>query len=79
MTYDALDRNRCLDILAGYGVGPKTIRIMRKYWVRIQMATKAGEHYRPVLQIHRGVTQGDPLSPTTLNLVVDASSNLGWQ
>ena len=26
--YGALDIERCLDILAGYGVGPRTIRIL---------------------------------------------------
>ena len=30
-----LDRDRCLDILAGYGVGPSTLRILQTYWVRI--------------------------------------------
>ena len=29
--YDALDRDLCLDILEGYGVGPRTIRILRTY------------------------------------------------
>ena len=59
-------------ILAGYGVGPRTIRIMRTYWARLQMAAKAGGHYRPAFQSHRRVTQGDPLSPTNFNMVVDA-------
>ena len=30
--YDALYRELCLDILAVYGVGPRQIRILRKYW-----------------------------------------------
>ena len=41
-SYDALDRENCLDILAGYGVGPRTIRILRMHWSRLQMAAKAG-------------------------------------
>ena len=40
--YDALDRDRCLGIMAGYGLGPMTLRILRTYWVWIQMAEKAG-------------------------------------
>ena len=40
--YDALYRDRCLDILTGYIVGPRTLRILRTYWVRIQMAAKSG-------------------------------------
>ena len=29
--YDALDRDQCIDILAGYEVGPRTIRILQTY------------------------------------------------
>ena len=28
-SYDALDRDRCLGILAGYGVGPRMLQILR--------------------------------------------------
>ena len=31
----ALDRDRCLDILEGYGVGPRMFRILRTSWVRL--------------------------------------------
>ena len=30
--YDALDRSRCLEILEGYGVGPRALRLLRRYW-----------------------------------------------
>ncbi len=30
--YDAMDRGRCLEILAGYGVGPKLIRLLSHFW-----------------------------------------------
>ena len=69
--YNALDMDHCLDILAGYGVGNRTLHILRTYWVWIQMAVKTGVHYVTVFQRHHGVTQGDPLSPTTFNMVVD--------
>ena len=36
------------------------------------MAVKAGGHYRPALHTHCGLIQGDPLSPTIFNMVVDA-------
>ena len=29
--YDALGRSRCLEILEGYGVGPKTRRLLKTY------------------------------------------------
>ena len=41
-SFDALYRDQCLDILAWYGVGPRTLRILRTYWVWLHMAEKAG-------------------------------------
>ena len=63
---------RCLYILERYGLGPRTIRILRMYWVRIQMVEKAGKNYWLAFQIHHRVPQGDPLSPKIFNVVVDA-------
>ena len=40
--YDALDRSRCLEILEGYGVGPKSRRLLTKYWRRLIMVARAG-------------------------------------
>ena len=49
--YDALDRDRFLGILVGYGVGPRTLQILRTYWACIHMAEKeggiTGPHSRP--------------------------------
>ena len=61
-----------MDILVVYGVGPGTIRILQTYWARIQMAEKVGVHYGTDFHNHRRITQGDPLSPTMFNVVVDA-------
>ena len=36
------------------------------------MAARAGGYYRKAFKGARGVTQGDPLSPTIFNVVVDA-------
>ena len=69
--YDALDRSRCLEILEGYGMGPQARRIFLTYWSRITMVARTGGYYGTVVQGARGVTQGDPLSPTIFNVVVD--------
>ena len=69
--YDALDRSRCLDILEGYGVGPRARRLLQTYWRRLTMVARSGGYYGTDFQVVRGVTQGDPLSPTIFNVVVD--------
>ena len=71
-TYDALERSRCLDILEGYGVGPRARRLLQTYWRRLTMAARAGGYYGTEFQGARGVTQGYLLSPTIFNVVVDA-------
>ena len=69
--YDALDRSRCLEILEGYGVAPKSRRLLTRYWHRLTMVAWAGSYYRTTFGGERGVTQGDALSPTIFNVVVD--------
>ena len=71
-SHDALDRSRCLDILEGYGVGPRSCRILQTYWSQMRMVARAGGYYRAAFTGDRGVMQGDPLSPTIFNVVVDA-------
>ena len=70
--YDSLDRDRCLEILEGYGVGPRDRRILRLYWDMLLMVALGGGYYGTAFQGLRRVKQGDPLSPTILNVVVDA-------
>ena len=67
-----MDKSRCLEILEGYGVGPITRRLLKTYWRRLTMVARAGGYYGEAFKGARGVTQGDPLSPTIFNVVVDA-------
>ena len=69
--YNALDRSRCLDILEGYDVGPRALHLLCRYWERLQMVARAGGYYVEPFCGERGVTQGDPISPTIFNVVVD--------
>ena len=70
--YDALDRSRCLDILERYGVSPNARRLLTTYWRRQTMVARATGCYGTAFRGERGVTQGNPLSPTIFNVVVDA-------
>ena len=67
-----MDRSRCLEILEGYGVGPNSRRLLTTYWRGLTMVARATGYYRTAFGGDRGVTQGDPLSPTIFNVVVDA-------
>ena len=58
-----MDRSRCLEILEGYGVGPRTMRLLKTYWRRLTIVARAGGYYGEAFNGARGVTQGDPLSP----------------
>ena len=67
-----MDRSRFLEILEGYGIGTRARKLLRNYWHRLTMVTRAGGYYGTAFLGERGVTQGDPLSPTIFNVVVDA-------
>ena len=70
--YGALDRDRCIYIMAGYGVGPRALHIIWAYWDRITLVGKDGGYYTPPFKGYRSVTQGDPLPSTIFNVAVDA-------
>ena len=70
--YVALDRSRCLEILEGYGADPRSRKLLRAYWGKIKMVERTGGYYGDAFKGARGVTQGEPLSPTNFNVVVDA-------
>ena len=44
-SYDALDLERCMDILVGYGIGPRMERVFRLYWDHLLMVARAGQYY----------------------------------
>ena len=70
--YDALDRKRTLAILEGYGVGPNVIQLLRNFWEQQQVVAKQSGFFGEAFPATRGVTQGDIVSPTLFNIVVDA-------
>ena len=69
--YDALDKSRCLVILEVYGMSTRALRLLQRYWERLEIVAQAGGYYRAPFYGEISVTQGDPLSPTIFNVVVD--------
>ena len=69
--YDTLERSRCMEILEGYGVGPRELCLLRRYWERLHMVGRAGGYYLEPFCRERDVAQGDPLLPNILNVVVE--------
>ena len=72
MAYYALDRERYLDILTGYVVVPRNVRLLWRYWDHLIMVANAGGCYGNPLEGYQGVTQGDLLSPMLFNVVIKA-------
>jgi hypothetical protein len=70
--FDAMDRERCILILEGHGVGPRMIRLIRNYWRDAIMVCRAMGNYGQPFKAGRGVTQGGPLSAKLFNILVDA-------
>jgi hypothetical protein len=70
--FDAMDRERCLLVLEGYGAGPNMRRLIRPFWDEAQMVCRASGNYGVPFKAGRGVTQGGPLSAKLFNLLVDA-------
>jgi hypothetical protein len=69
--FDAMDQERCILILEGYGVGPKMIRLIRIFWRNAVLVCRASRNYGMPFQAGRGVTQGRPLSSKLFNILVD--------
>jgi hypothetical protein len=70
--YDTLDRGRTLDMLAGYGVGKQTLRLLKNVWESLLVVARQGGYHSSDFSADRGVTQGDIPSPTIFNIVCDA-------
>ena len=55
-----------------YLVGPTTLRLLWTYWDQLTMVAKSVGYFGHLFKVYQGVTQGDPLSPTIFNVVMDA-------
>ena len=69
--YDGLDRDRTLIVLRDYGVGEKVLRILNNFWDTHTIIPRQRGFYGTPFPAERGVTQGDIISPTIFNIVID--------
>ncbi len=70
--FNAMDRERCIMILEGYGAGPRLVRLVCSYWRNAIVVCWALGNYGTAFKAGRGVTQGGPLSAKLFNILVDA-------
>jgi hypothetical protein len=70
--YDTLDCTRALQLLQRYGVGEGTARLLTNFWNSQQVVARQQGYYGVPFHVERGTTQGDIISPTIFNIVVDA-------
>jgi hypothetical protein len=69
--YDALDWTRCLEILAGYGVGPNLLHLQKQFWDNAKMVCRTGGNFGEPFGARRGITQGGALSSFMFNACVN--------
>jgi Reverse transcriptase (RNA-dependent DNA polymerase) len=70
--YDTVDRGKLLYLLRAYGLGTNLSLILENFWNQLWVVPKQKGYYGKPIKSDRGVTQGDPLSPTLFNVIVDA-------
>ena len=70
--FDAMDRGRCLTILALHGVGPQMLRLIRNFWETAMDVCRAKGNYGRPFKAGRAVTQGGALSAKLFNILVNA-------
>ena len=61
--YNAMDRERCIDICVEAGVGPNAVQLVVNFWEGGNGYCRAARYYGRVFKAKRGITQGGPLSP----------------
>ena len=67
-----MDWSRCLEIWEGSGMVPQARRLLQIYLRQLMMVARAGGYYGTKFWVEHRVTQGDLLSPTIFNVVMDA-------
>lgn len=69
--FNTVNRTNILQLLDKYGYGNQSLTLIEDYWNKQTIFLKHGTFYGTPLTAHRGVTQGDILSPGIFNIIVD--------
>ena len=65
-------RERVLQILKAYGVGPNLLRVLTYFWEHAVLVCRSEGGVGDPFRAERGAVQGGPVSPTIFNVMVDA-------
>jgi Reverse transcriptase (RNA-dependent DNA polymerase) len=70
--YNAINHSRFIRFLQQYGVGPNMLQIMKNIWDHDTIIPKPNQFFGQAFKAERGVRQGDIISPTLFNIMLDA-------
>jgi hypothetical protein len=69
--YDTLDRERAMQILEAYGVGPNIRAYLQWIWQNLILVPKSSGFYGSPFPSRRGTLQGDCFSPDLFTIIID--------
>jgi len=69
--FDSIKRNKILDPLIQYKIPPRLIRLVKLTLENTMAKVKVNNLYTTEFKVESGIKQGNPLSPTLFNLVID--------
>ena len=70
--YDTVDQERLFILLQDYGLRPRCQGVLQGTWMDSVLVPKKGGWYGKPVPTGHGVRQGDVISPTLLNILVNA-------